>query len=283
MNEELKKALETLIEETMGEIEDLRKSRFAASEVKVEGPGTGIDGKPSDGSLGKDEDGDDEDDDKDDKKAEKAEDAMKADHDKDDDKDEDDDKAEKSEGVNRQADPDGGHHKMDKGEGVNRQADPDGGHHKMDKAEDKKEDKDDKKSDKHEKKEKKLIDKLDSMHKDDSGMPKGTMAKSEAERDDLMKSFMDAKVAPLEKKLADILALVNKIADQPVAAKGTSYKAVPFAKSDVEFGGEPLTKNQIGNKLFDLKKSGTKIDSVDITKAELGQDLQAIVKKYNLA
>ena len=86
MKEELRKSLTDLIDETLLELEELKKSRFAASEVKLEGPGEGIAGKPSNGDL----------------------------HAKKEDKDEDDkdekDKAEKAEGQNRQSDPDGSHH-----------------------------------------------------------------------------------------------------------------------------------------------------------------------------
>ena len=71
MNEELTKSLVALIDETLEEIEELKKSsKFAASEVKIEGPGEGINGKPVNGSLEakKAEDKkDDEDEDKSDK------------------------------------------------------------------------------------------------------------------------------------------------------------------------------------------------------------------------
>src|ERR1700684_1609909 len=94
MNEQMMKSLVALIDESLAEIEELKKSdRFSASEVKIEGPGTGIAGKPVNGSG-----------------------VGKADDDKDDDKDDDDKK--------KKEDKD-----MDKGEGVNRQADPNGGHH----------------------------------------------------------------------------------------------------------------------------------------------------------
>src|SRR5665213_284378 len=71
MNEQMMKSLVALIDESLAEIEELKKSdRFSASEVKIEGPGTGIAGKPVNGSgVGKaDDDDGDEDEDEDDKK-----------------------------------------------------------------------------------------------------------------------------------------------------------------------------------------------------------------------
>lgn len=284
MNEELKKALDALIEETITEIEDLKKSRFAASEIKIEGPGSdGIAGKPKDGSIEKEEDEDDEkEEDEDEKDMDKAEDA------------------EKSEGKNKEADPGPVHHGegKDKGagpreqsgggkvrgsEGVNSKADPGEIH----KADDKKADKDEPHKDdpKHEDKEKKAIKKLASMHdmdKADMGYMKGAIAKSQDEVSSLMKSYIDERVTPLEQKLSSILDLVNKIADQPVAPKGVTARMQPLTKSADE-GKEPLSKAELGSKLFELKKSGTAVESLDIAKAELGQDLQLIAKKYNLA
>ncbi len=279
MKEELRKSLTDLIDETLLELEELKKSRFSASEISLKGPGEGIAGKPSNGDLhAKAED----------KKCKECG-HSPCDCDKED--------TEKAEGHNRQADPDGGHHKMDKGEmfagneegsssgsaaGHNRQADPDGGHHKMDKAEDK-DDKKDKKDKKepheddphHEEKEKNIAKKLLDMHK-------GEMKKSQEESESLLKSFVEDRVRPLEDKLSTILDLVNKIADQPVAPKGMTGRAVPLMKSN-EDQGEQLSKSEVASKLFELKKSGAKVDSLDITRAEMGQDLNKIVQKYKIS
>ncbi len=250
MKEELKKSLTDLIDETLLELEELKKSRFSAAEVDLKGPGAdGIDGKPANGKLDAG------------KAAEKAEDK------KDDEDEKDDDVAEKGEGVNRPAD-------MGKGEGVNRPAD-------MGKAEDKKEDKKDDDKDephkddpKHEEKEKDMAKKLMDMHK-------GEMKKSLDEADTLMKSYVDTKVGALEKQLASILETVTKMADAPVSAKGVGYKgAAPLMKSADE--GEPLSKSEVASKLFDLKKSGGRVDSNDIAMAEMGHDLEKIVSKYSI-
>ncbi len=265
MKEELKKSLTDLIDETLLELEELKKSRFSAAEVDLKGPGEDkLAGKPVNGKLD----------------AEKAED--KKDDEKDEDKD--DDKAEKAEGKNSEADPDAGHHKMDKAEGKNSEADPDAGHHKMDKAEDKKDDDkdEDKKDDKephkddpkHEEKEKAMAKKLLDMHK-------GEMKKSLEDADTLMKSYVDQKVGALESKLATILETVTKLADAPVPAKGQGYKgAAPLMKSADE--GEPLSKSEVASKLFELKKSGGRVDSNDIAMAEMGHDLEKIVSKYSI-
>lgn len=284
MDKELTKSLNDLIDETLSELEELRKSRFSASEIKIEGPGEGIDGKPSNGDLHAKKEDKDEDEDEDDK---------------DDDKDMD-----KGEGTNRQADPDGGHHKPVAGEGdkhgqgpskspggsshqppggTNRQADPDGGHHKMDKGEDmdkaedkkKKKEEDKEGSPEHEKKEKEMAKKLLDMHK-------AEMKKSAEEHESLMKSYVEEKIQPLEDKLSTILDLVNKLSDQPVAPKGATARTQPLFKSDAE-QGESLSKAQVADKLFELKKSGTYVDSMDVAKAEMGTDLESIVRKYKIS
>src|SRR5574343_605346 len=239
MDNKLTKSLTDLIDETLMELDELRKSKFAAAEIKIEGPGDGIAGKPSDGKL----------------------DAAKAEDKKDDEKEEDkkEDKAEK--GENEEA-----------AKGENEEAAK-----AEDKKEDKKDDKEPHKDDpKHEEKEKKIAKELLDMHK-------GEMKKSLEDSESLMKSYVEERVAPLEAKLSTILDLVNKIADQPVAPKGaTARSAAPLFKSADE-AGEPLSKAQVANKLFELKKSGTRVDSLDIAKAEMGQDLQQIAKNYEIS
>lgn len=261
MNEELKKALEALIEETISEIDELKKSRFAASEIKIEGPGDGIDGKPTNGKIEKDED-------------------------EEEDEDEDDKDMDKGEGKNKEADPGSVHKEEDaeKSEGKNKEADPGSVH----KAEDKKDEKekDAKGGEDHEKKEKKAISKLAELAdmdkaEDKMGYMKGAIAKSQDEVSSLMKSYIDEKVLPLENKLSSLLDLVTKIAEQPVAPKGATARYQALTKSADE--KEALSKSEVSAKLFELKKSGSIVDTMDVTKAELGQDLQAIVKKYNLA
>jgi len=231
MDNKLKKSVTDLIDETLQELEELRKSRFAASEIKIEGPGDGIAGKPSDGDLHA-----------------KAEDKDK--DDKEDDKDKDDKKVEK--GV------------LDEAEKAEKSDDDD--------EDDKKEDKDDKKSDKKD------------DDKDDAKAAFAAMKKSSEEAESLMKSYVEERVKPLEDKLTTILDLVNKIADQPVAPKGQTARTpvTPLLKTG-EPVFEPLSKAEVASKLFELKKSGTKVDSLDITKAEMGQDLQTLIKKYEIS
>lgn len=237
MNEALSKSLSDLIDETLLELEELKKSsdRFSAAEVTIEGPGAdNIDGKPTNGKL-------------DAKKAEEDEDEDKEDDKKDLDKAEDEDE--------------------DKEDDVE----------KADKDEDK-EDKDEPHKDdpKHEEKEKKLARELLDMHKEE-------IKKSRQEVETLAKSYVDEKVKPLEDKLSTILDLVNKMSDAPAAPRGVTARTAPLYKSVQEEATEPLSKSEVASKLFDLKKSGTKVDSVDVTKAEMGQDLEQIVKKYKIS
>ena len=238
MNETLRKSLTDLIDETLTELEELKKSRFSAAEIKIEGPGDGIAGKPSDGDL----------------HAKKAE-------DKKDDEEDKDDEAKKAEGKNEEA----AKSEDDEDEEAEEEAE---------KAEDKKEPhKDDPK---HEEKEKKLAKELLDMHK-------GEMKKSIEETESLLKSAIEQRVRPLEEKLSTIFDLVKQIAEQPVPAKGATARTVPLMKSNEEGSAETLSKSEVASKLFELKKSGTKVDSADIARAEMGHDLNKIVEKYKIS
>jgi hypothetical protein len=257
ISEDMKKSLVALIDETMDELEELKKSRFEASEIKIEGPGKGIDGKPSDGSL----------------ETKKADDEDKDDDDKDDDKDMD-----KAEGTNRQADPNGGKHQpvakeegdmekeedCEKAEGTNRQADPNGGNHQpVAKADDEDDDEDD---------------------DDDDDEKKEDMKKSIEASQDLMKSYVDERFSSFEEKLEKMFSVIQDIADSPVPSKGASYRDVTPLQKSADADVEPLNKTSLVNKLFDLKKSGTSVDTLDITSAELGNpaELAKIADKYNI-
>jgi hypothetical protein len=257
--EELMKNLAVLIDESLAEIEELKKSdRFSASEIKL-GDSEGLAGRDKNGKLGKEEeaekaDDDDEDDEGDDKE------------DKDDDKK--DDKAEKAEdmdkgeGKNSEADPNAGKHKvakaddMDKGEGKNSEADPNAGKHKA----------------------------AGGLAKSADEDFEGKLKKSQDEVSSLMKSYIDERISPIEGKLEAIATLIKEIADAPVPSRGASYKSLAPLKKSEEGTTEALNKSEVVNKLFELKKSGQKVDSVDIASAELGSagDLAKIVTKYNI-
>ena len=277
MNEQMMKSLVALIDESLAEIEELKKSdRFSASECDISGPGEGIAGKPSNGHLGKDDDDDD-----DEKKV-----SIHMD---------------KDEGKNREADPNGGHHEMDKSEGspmyagaadgsshgsaagVNREADPNGGHH-VAKADEENKKKNKKDKDEAKNKDEDATDDDDGDDDDDKKKQMPWMKKSIQESNSLLKSYVDERLAPIEGKLESIMALVQQVADAPVAqARGSNYRTLtPLVKSSDE--GEMLTKSSVVNKLFELKKSGTRVDSVDIASAELGgnAELAKIVNKYNI-
>ena len=240
MNAELTKNLTDLIDETMAELEDLKKSRFAAAEMEIKGPGEGIAGKPSNGELeAKKAEEEHEEEEEEEKEEEKAE---KADREE---EDEEDDEAKKAD----HGDP------ADKPEAKRKLK------ALLGKAEE--EEHEEEEHEEEEKEEKK-------------------MKKSEKEISSLMKSYVDERVKPMEAKLTEIFSLVEKIANQPMAPKGVTAKAVPLMKSADE-GHTPLSKADVASKLFDLKKSGTNVDSVDIVKADLGQDLEKIVKKYQIS
>lgn len=263
MNEEMMKSLVALIDESLAEIEELKKSdRFSASEVKLDGPGAGIAGKDSNGSMGKADDDEDEEDDE-----------------------EEDKDMDKGEGKNREADPNGGHHQVAKGdtgmpagtakaedaakaEGKNREADPNGGHHQVAKADD------DKKKDKEDKDD-------EDKKKDDI---KAEMKKSVDESTTLLKTYVDQRLTSLDGKLEAIMSMVKEVANSPVPSRGASYKNVaPLKKSDSDESA-PLTKSAVVDQLFELKKSGKYVSSTDIASAELANssELAKIAQKYNL-
>jgi hypothetical protein len=275
MDQEMAKSLVNLIDETISEIEDLKKSRYSAAEAKIGDDDSGMAGKKKDGDIEKEED------------AEKAEgknseadpgtrgvteSAMAADpgksnlhaeaakaEDKDDDDDEDDDEKKKKKDD------------MDKAEGKNSEADP--GKHG------------------------------DGKVKDAGNPGKSNLAaeaakaedaakaepaegydikKSLSEQETLFKGYVDQKYDALEKKLSAILDVVKEMGDEPAARKGVpAGKFVPLEKS-AGSGAETLSKGAALDKLFELKKSGTYVDTADIASVEMGGDFQAIVEKYSL-
>ena len=237
------KSLVELIDETLAEVEELKKSdRFSASEIKLDGPGSGIAGKDPNGSLGKGEDKED-----------------------DEDEDEEDDDMEKAEGKNREADPNGGKH--------------------MAKADDKDEEDEDEEEDDDKDDEKKPPFMKKAEGKNREADPNGGkhLAKSLAQQEVLMKSYVDERLSPIEDQLKNIAGMVEKMFKTPVSARGQSYKHVsPLIKS--EDAGEPLSKSQVVEKLFALKKSGTPVDSTDIASAELGgpAELAKVAQKYQI-
>ena len=278
MNDELVKNLTALIDETISEIEDLKKSRYDAAEVDMGKMESGMAGHPSQGSMDKAEDDKDKD--------------------KDDDKDDDMDKAE---GKNSEADP------GTRGVTAPAEASDPGKSNLMEEA-CKAEDKDD---DDKEKEKKDDMDKAEGKNSEADPGTRGVTAPAEAsnpgksnlmheakksdqpaegyhikksleDSETLMKSYIDDKVGGLEKKLEGIADLVKELADAPVDRKSTPAHAVPLQKSADE-GVEQLTKGVVLDKLFELKKSDPRsVDTADIISVETGMGLQAIVDKYKL-
>ena len=241
-DKDLVKSLISIIDETIGEVEEIRKSKFAASEIKI-GDDEGLAGRGKNGSL----------------------EAKKKD---DEDEDEDEDDVEK--GENEKADQDAGKFAQapSVAKGENEKADQDAGKFaqapSVSKGEDEDddEDEDDKKKDKKEafKEMKKSIDATESM----------------------MKSYIDEKYSSLEDKLFKMAAMIESIADAPVERRGVPAGVTALQKSVEEV--EPMSKSEVANALFELKKSGEEVDSTDIFRAETGNINQAneIATKYGL-
>lgn len=224
-NEEMVKSLTSLIDETLEEIEEIKKSKFAASEISLGDDKSGIADKSKNGKL----------------EAKKAEDEDKEDEDEEDEDSDDMDKADWAE-------------KSDC----------------MDKAEEEDEDKEESK--KHEKKESKK-EEMKEMKE---------MKKSLEDAEALMKSYVDERFSTLEKTISKLAAAVEAIADAPVQRKGIPAGVTALHKSSEEV--EPLSKSEVANKLFELKKTGKSVDSADIFKVETGNNLTVleIANKYGL-
>lgn len=219
-DKELVKSLTSLIDDTLQEIEEIKKSKFAASEIKIEGPGSGIDGKPVNGDLHAKKEEKDEDEKED--KSEDKEEAMKAEKESDEESEEE----------------------------------------KKKKEMEKKEDKEDK--------------------KDEDKEEMKDLKKSISATEDLIKSY-ESKFSAFEEQLSKMAAAMEAMANAPVSRKGVPAGVTPLQKSVEEYA--PLNKTQVAEKLFELKKSGEKVDSSDIFRVETTQDaneLRQIAHKYGV-
>jgi hypothetical protein len=256
-NEEMVKSLTSLIDETLEEIEEIKKSKFAASEISLGDDKSGIADRSKNGKL----------------EAKKAE-----DEDEEDEDEEDEDDMDKAEYGMDKADC------MDKAEDEDEEED-----------EDEDEEKDEKMSKAMSsmkelkmptKKELKIAKKPDAEGKRLAakyGSKKMKKSEDAEEMEDsLMKSYVDEKVSSLEKAISRLTDLVESIADAPAPRKGVPAGVAPLHKSQEE--SEPLSKSQVANQLFELKKSGKQIDSADIFKVETGNNLTVleIANKYGL-
>jgi hypothetical protein len=247
-NEEMVKSLTSLIDETLEEIEEIKKSKFAASEISLGDSEAGMAGKSKNGELdAKKKEDEDKDEDKEDK-----EDMAKMEDDVD-------------KGENEKADSDQGKFaqapSVSKGE--NEKADPDHGKFAQAPSVSKKEDKDeDEDKDK------------DVDYKD--------MKKSLDESETMIKSYVDGRMSSIEDKLSKMAAAIEAFADAPAERKSVPAGVAPLHKSTEEV--EPLDKSEVASKLFELKKSGEAVDSTDIFMVETGNQVtaQEIATKYGL-
>jgi flagellar biosynthesis GTPase FlhF len=158
----------------------------------------------------------------------------------------------------------------------------------MEKAEDeeeKKEEKEDEEKEEEDEEEKKkkhpYKEETKEAAKEILEMHKSSLNKSLKKTETLLKSYVDERIKPIEEKLSSLLDVVNKIANQPLPQKGFSVKTSVLAKSS-HSGETVLSKSELVNKLLELKKSGHKVDTLDIAKVDTGLELQQIAEKYNI-
>jgi hypothetical protein len=237
-NEEMVKSLTSLIDETLEEIEEIKKSKFAASEISIGDDKSGIADKSKNGKLeakkAEDEDEEEEEDeDQDEDDMDKADCMDKAE----DDEDEEDEEGEESPSWSMARDAIASGRAREKS-----------------------------------------MDEIDPESK--PKMKKS--AKSTSQESALMKSYVDNRFDTLEKTIARLVDIVESIADAPVQRRGVPAGVAPLHKSQEEIA--PLSKSQVANQLFELKKSGKSVDSADIFKVETGTDLTVleIANKYGL-
>lgn len=230
--EELLKSLESVIDETLFEIEELRKSADCTpSEITIGDKNSGIDGQSRDGKI------------------EKAEDDKKDDEDKD--KKDDDKKDDDKDGNPFAKFEDGAMYKYEDGK----------------------------------------MCKMESMNTngtlslstdENEGIKIEELNKShEKVQEELAKSFNN-KIEDLEGKLSKMAEAVTLMGEMPVERKGVPSNYAPLNKS--EETGEPLSKSDVADKLFELKKSGETVSTTDIARVELGNenDLRDIAAKYGV-
>jgi hypothetical protein len=104
-----------------------------------------------------------------------------------------------------------------------------------------------------------------------------------ASSEELMKSYVDSKFSVFEDRLEKMTAALESIANAPVARRSIPAGVQALAKSIEETPA--LNKSQVTNKLLELKKSGSKVDSSDIFRAETTKDsneLKQIADKYGV-
>lgn len=237
MEKNLAKSLTDLIDETLAEIEALKKSdRFSPESIEM---GHDANGSTDTESVNKADEDEDEDRHEEEEKEEEHEDEAKKAEEAYKKAEEECEKAEKTwkDAMSKKDMCKAEHDKhMEKAEGVNSLAKAD-----------------DKKAQKIKKMEKKL-------------------AKS-----------IEARVAPLESQIAQVLEAVKQLSDAPVPARGVTYKNVqPLAKGATEV--EPLNKSRVLDDLITLKKSGKEVSIEDVLKAEIGSEveLNQIATKYGI-
>ena len=260
MNAELKKSLIELIDESLAELEELKKSeRFRAAEISLGDPKSGIKDQDRNGSISKRDD-EDEDEKKKKKKEMDEEESSKDEAAKKEDDSESDDEMEKTDsGMPKGTAAEGD--SMSSQDGVNRDAAP----------------KDDKRLSKSAD-EKEQTESLEAFINE--------LQKSQEAILESVKAYVDERLGEFESLFKSVSESLEALADEPVDPKGVSYKDIkPLRKSAEETEEmETLSKSEVLSKLMQLKKSGEDVATADITSVEIGgpADVSAVIQKYNL-
>ncbi len=236
-NEEMVKSLTSLIDETLEEIEEIKKSKYAAAEISLGDNESGMGSKPKNGELN----------------------AKKADDDDDD--DDDDKKKDVDKGENKKADPDGGGMKQAPSvtKGENQKADPDAGKFAQAPTVSKKDDDDDDDKDKDWKeKAKKSLEESETLMKSYVDDKFSAFSDSLSKMQEAIEALADQ---PVERKgiPAGVTALQKNAEDvEPLNKAEVANKLFELKKSGkivdstdiftVETSNDPSTVYEIANK-----------------------------------
>ena len=108
---------------------------------------------------------------------------------------------------------------------------------------------------------------------------KEDMKKSLAYSEELIKSYIDDRFSYLDERLTKMASVIESLANAPIARKGVPANVQPLHKSTEETN--TLSKSNVIDRLFELKKSGTYVDSSDMFKLETSKNYNEVLEIAN--
>jgi len=110
------------------------------------------------------------------------------------------------------------------------------------------------------------------------------LKKSEEVSEEVLMKAIDAKLTPFFDQLKTLSERIESIANMPLPAKGVAFNQLTPLKKSEDAVMEPLSKTELSDKLFELKKSGSYVDMTDVFKVSTGSDSDRldVIKKYGI-